>query len=131
MHATARPKITVTANGTGVVNHVGARLLTDLAQVTGLSAAMLRGQRQLFGPVASDPTVWRVLDGLDQLALQRLAAARAAAREVAWAQRYDTCGDLPASWAGDWRLPGLVLDIDASIVVCHSEKENATPTWSC
>jgi hypothetical protein len=91
--------------------------------------AVLRGQPQLFGAVASDATVWRVLAGLDELALDRLAVARAAAREVAWAQRYDTRGDLPASWAGDWQLPGLVLDIDASIVVCHSEKENATPTW--
>ena len=27
--------------------------------------AVLRGQRQLFGQVASDPTVWRVLAGLD------------------------------------------------------------------
>ena len=26
-------------------------------------------------------------------------------------------------------IPGLVLDLDASIVVCHSEKEAATPTW--
>jgi hypothetical protein len=30
--------------------------------------------------------------------------------------------------AGGREIPGLVLDIDASIVVCHSEKE-ATPTW--
>lgn len=26
-------------------------------------------------------------------------------------------------------VPGLVLDLDASIVICHSEKENATRTW--
>jgi hypothetical protein len=31
--------------------------------------------------------------------------------------------------AGGREIPGLVLDIDASIVVCHSEKEQATPTW--
>jgi hypothetical protein len=27
-------------------------------------------------------------------------------------------------------LPGLVIDLDASIVVCHSEKEHAAPTFS-
>jgi len=26
-------------------------------------------------------------------------------------------------------LPGLVIDVDASIVVCHSEKESAAPTF--
>jgi hypothetical protein len=41
MHVTARPKIAVTADGTGVVNHAGARLLSDLAQATGLSAGLV------------------------------------------------------------------------------------------
>ena len=36
----SRPKIIVTADGRGVVDHVGARLLADLADATGLSAAM-------------------------------------------------------------------------------------------
>jgi hypothetical protein len=91
--------------------------------------AVLRGQPELFGPVASDATVWRVLDGLDEAGLVRLRGARAAARELAWAQRADTRGGLPASRAGGWTVPGLVIDIDASIVVTHSEKEQATPTW--
>ncbi len=26
-------------------------------------------------------------------------------------------------------VPGFVLDIDATIVLCHSEKEAAAPTW--
>jgi hypothetical protein len=26
-------------------------------------------------------------------------------------------------------VPGLVLDLDATIVICHSEKESATSTW--
>jgi len=91
--------------------------------------AVLRGAPELFGPVASDATVWRVLDGLDEAGLVRLRGARAAARELAWAQRADTRGGLPASRAGGWTVPGLVIDIDASIVVAHSEKEQATPTW--
>jgi hypothetical protein len=91
--------------------------------------AVLRGAPELFGPVASDATVWRVLDGIDAAGLARLRGARAAARELAWAQRAEMAGGLPASRAGGREVPGLVIDIDASIVITHSEKENATPTW--
>jgi hypothetical protein len=91
--------------------------------------AVLRDQAGLFGPVASDPTAWRVLAGIDTEALARLREARAAAREVAWAQTADTHGGLPASTAAGQPIPGLVLDLDASIVICHSEKETAAATW--
>jgi hypothetical protein len=158
----------VSADGRGVVGHAGARLLADIADVTGLTAgfgdalaearqrhprhdpgrvavdlavmladggqaiadlAVLRDQAALFGPVASDPTAWRMLSKMDSQALARLRTARARAREVAWAQLADTRGGLPAATAAGVPVPGLVLDIDASIVVCHSEKENATSTW--
>jgi Transposase DDE domain group 1 len=90
---------------------------------------VLRHQPGLFGPVASDATAWRVLDGLDPAALSRLRAARAAAREVAWAQVRETRGRLPASTAAGQEIPGLVLDMDATLVICHSEKESASRTW--
>jgi hypothetical protein len=32
---------------------------------------------------------------------------------------------VPAASAAGQVLPGLVIDVDASIVVCHSEKEQA------
>lgn len=151
-----------------MVGHAGARLLADLAGVTGLEEgfgaalagsrqrdgghdpgrvavdvavmladggqaitdlAVLRDQPELFGPVASDPTAWRVLAAVDDQALARLRAARAAAREVAWAQAAETRDGLPASAAAGQPIPGLVLDIDASIVVCHSEKQSAAATW--
>jgi hypothetical protein len=47
---------------------------------------------------------------------------RAQARELAWAQRIETRGDLPQTTAAGLPVPGLVLDLDASIVICHSEK---------
>jgi Transposase DDE domain group 1 len=151
-----------------VVGHAGARLLADIAEVTGLTSGfgdaltglrqrrpvhepgrvavdvavmladggeaisdlgVLRHQPGLFGPVASDATAWRVLDGLDPAALSRLRAARAAAREVAWAQVRETRGRLPASTAAGQEIPGLVLDMDATLVICHSEKESASRTW--
>jgi hypothetical protein len=89
----------------------------------------LRQQSRLFGPVASDATAWRVLDGVDEAALARLRAARAAARELAWAQLVETRRCLPATVVLGRALPGFVLDLDATIVLCHSEKESAAPTW--
>lgn len=91
--------------------------------------AVLRGSAGVFGSVASDPTAWRMLAALDTEALGRLRAARAAAREVAWAQRFETRAALPPVSAAGRPVPGLVLDVDASIVICHSEKESATRTW--
>jgi Transposase DDE domain group 1 len=91
--------------------------------------AVLRDQAQLFGAVASDPTAWRLLSGVDSDVLARLRAARAQARELAWAQTAETRDGLPASMAAGLPVPGLVLDLDASIVICHSDKEQASKTW--
>jgi hypothetical protein len=163
-----RPKIAVSADGRGVVGHAGARLLVDLADVTGLTSAfgqalaelrqrqgghdpgriavdlaamiadggqaiadlaVLRDQAELFGVVASDPTAWRLLSSVDDAGLARLRQARATARELAWAQAAETRDGLPEVSAAGRVVPGLVLDLDASIVICHSEKEKATRTW--
>lgn len=91
--------------------------------------AVLRNQAGVFGRVASDPTAWRMLSDVDAAALARLRAARAQARELAWAQAIETRGALRASTAAGLPVPGIVLDLDATIVICHSEKESATPTW--
>jgi len=99
----------------------GGEAISDLA--------VLRDQTTLFGPVASDPTAWRLLSKLDDAALGRLRAARARAREIAWAQRCEAHGGLPTTTAAGQPIDGLVLDIDATIVICHSDKEAATPTW--
>ncbi|GIM92992.1 IS1380 family transposase [Paractinoplanes toevensis] len=115
--------------------HDPGRIAVDLAVMLAdggeaiADLAVLRDQSELFGPVASDPTAWRLLAGLDETALAALRAARAAAREIAWAQHAETRGDLPAPTVAGQDVPGLVLDVDASIVLCHSEKESATSTW--
>lgn len=115
--------------------HDPGRIAVDLAVMladggeTIADLAVLRDQAALFGPVASDPTAWRLLAQLDEPMLAELRAARAAAREVAWAQHAETRGELPAPTVASQQVPGLVLDVDASIVLCHSEKESATRTW--
>jgi hypothetical protein len=90
---------------------------------------VLRNQADLFGRVASDPTAWRLLSDLDAAVLSRLRAARTQARELAWAQVGEARAGLPGSTAAGVAVPGLVLDLDASLVICHSEKESATPTY--
>jgi len=142
----------VTGDGRGVVSHAGARLLADLADTTGLTSAFSRGlgglrqrrgghdpgrvavdlavlrdQSGLFGPVASDPTAWRLLSQLDETLLAELRTARADARQVAWAQHAETRGGLPQPMVAGQPVGGLLLDIDATIVICHSEKESANP----
>jgi Transposase DDE domain group 1 len=75
-------------------------------------------------------TVWRLLDQLGAAELALVGSARAAARELVWAQRAEITGAaVPPASAGGRELGGLVIDIDASIVVTHSEKEQAAPTF--
>jgi Transposase DDE domain group 1 len=100
----------------------GAECIADIA--------VLADQPALFGPVASDSTVWRLLDQLGEQERADIAAARATAREVVWAQRAEVTGaPVPAATAAGVELPGLVVDVDASIVECHSEKESAAATF--
>jgi hypothetical protein len=116
--------------------HDPGRVLTDLAVAIGDGAecisdiATLSDQPGLFGPVASDSTVWRLLERLDADRLAEIAGARAAARETVWAQRAETTGAaFPPAVAAGRVLPGLVIDLDATIVVAHSEKDQAAATF--
>jgi hypothetical protein len=116
--------------------HDPGRVLVDLAVAVADGAecisdiAVLADQPGLFGPVASESTVWRLLDVLGDPELAGVAGARAAAREVVWAQRAEVTGaPVPAARTAGVDLPGLVLDLDGSIVVAHSEKEQAAPTF--
>ena len=73
--------------------HDPGRVLVDMAVAVADGAttisdvAVLADQAALFGLVASDSTCWRLLDRLDTVHLSAVARARAAAREVVWAQR--------------------------------------------
>src|SRR3954469_16929762 len=71
----------------------GARVLSDFA--------VLRDQGELFGPVASDPTLWRTLDGVEDLQRDRIAAARAKTRRHVWDQIVARHGRIPAARVGD------------------------------
>ena len=159
----SRPKITVSADGQGLVSQAGTLLLAEAARVTGLGqglsgglarwrapravhdpgkiltglavalalggecladVAVLRARPELAGPVASDPVISRLVSALAAdapRALRAIRTARAAARERAWA----LAGDQAPGAGGSL----VTVDIDATIVLAHSEKEKAAPTW--
>ncbi|MBD8057328.1 IS1380 family transposase [Rhodococcus ruber] len=98
---------------------IGGDCLADIAQ--------LRAHPELFGAVASDPTVSRLISRLaadTDTALAAIDRARATARSHAWA----AAGTSAPDHAIDEAHP-LVLDIDATLVTAHSEKEQAAPTF--
>jgi Transposase DDE domain group 1 len=107
--------------------HDPGKIVLDLAAAVALGGdcaadlAVVRAQPGLFGLVASDPTVSRLIARLAEDAEQAQAAirsARAAAREWVWRRTGPPAQD------------GLVvLDLDATLVTAHSDKESAAPTW--
>jgi len=158
-----RAKVTVSADGSGIVSQAGGLLLVQTARLAGLGeglsaglarwragravhdpgkiiadlvvalalggdcladVAVVRAQPELFGPVASDPVVSRLIAALATdapRALKAIRAARAAARERAW----ELAGPCAPGAGG-----GLIaLDVDATVVTACSEKEQAAPTW--
>jgi len=112
--------------------HDRGRVLVDVAVMLaaggeGISdIAVLRHQEQVLGPVASAPTVWRTLDELTPARLRAIEVARARTRRHVWAQ----LPLLPASKVVDTDLGDtVVLDVDATLVTAHSEKEQAAPNF--
>ncbi len=103
--------------------HDPGRVIRDLAVmladggecVSDLGA--VRDQQALFGPVASDSTAFRVIDRIasEPALLDALRSARARARERFW-QRHGA----PAR---------LTVDVDATLITAHSEKEGAAGTY--
>jgi hypothetical protein len=148
--------VDVTADGAGLVSHAGTALIGQVADKVGLTGALslrlaglkqrrrghdpgrvvrdlavmladggecvsdlgaVREQEALFGPVASDSTAFRAIDKVasDPALLDALRSAHARARE-----RF-------------WQLHGaperLTIDIDATLITAHSEKEQAAGNY--
>jgi len=113
--------------------HDPAKIVLDLAVSLALGGdcladiAVLRTEPGVFGRVASDPTVSRTIDALAAdapAALKAIDTARAAARAQVWR--------LAGKHAPDHNVDAarpLVVDVDATLVGSHSEKEQARPTF--
>lgn len=148
--------VEVTADGAGLVSHAGTALLGQVADMLGLTSALslrlgvlkqrrrghdpgrvirdlavmladggecvsdlgaVREQDALFGEVASDSTAFRTVDRIASTPgmLDALRSAHATARE-----RF-------------WELSGapqrLTIDVDATLITAHSEKERASGNY--
>jgi hypothetical protein len=111
--------------------HNPAKFVCDLAITLALGGdcladiATLRTEPNLFGLVASDPTVSRLFDTLARDADKVLAAvntARAQVRATTWA--------LADEHAPDHNInpdSPLTVDLDATLLDAHSEKETPRP----
>ncbi|SBW22403.1 hypothetical protein FDG2_2580 [Candidatus Protofrankia californiensis] len=113
--------------------HDRGRVFTDIA--VGIAdggtrirdIATLVDQEQMFGAVASVPTAWRVLNEVDAGRLEAVVAARAAARVGVWEQIVARHGGIPpCKVAGRDLSDMVVIRLDASLVIAHSDKEKAT-----
>lgn len=81
----------------------------------------------MFGPVASDPTVSRLIDTLAtnaDTALAALDSARARVRAKTW----ELTGEHDPDHGIDTDHP-LIVDLDATLLDAHSEKQHAAPTF--
>jgi hypothetical protein len=107
--------------------HDPGRVVTQLAYALAVGGdcladiGVLRDAQLIVGAVPSDPTVSRVVDDLaagGQEVLDAIAAAHAVVRA-----RIHAAGGGPSGG-------GLVpLDLDATLINAHSEKEDARPTY--
>jgi hypothetical protein len=89
--------------------------------------AVVRAQPEVFGSVASDPTVSRLIAALaDDIgaSLRAIRSARAPSRAAAWARCRPLAG---RSGSRDGGL--VVVDLDGTLVTAHSDKEHAGPTY--
>jgi len=147
--------VDVTADATGLVSHAGLALIAQVSEKLGLTRALSlrlaslkqrrRGhdpgrvirdlavtladggecvsdlgavceQEALFGPVASDSTAFRVIDRVaSERLLDELRAGHARARERFWELH-----GAPES---------LTIDIDATLITAHSDKEGAAGNY--
>jgi hypothetical protein len=148
--------VEVTSDGTGLVSHAGTALVAQVADQLGLTGALslrlaaikqrrrghdpgrvirdlavmladggecvsdlgaVRDQQALFGPVASDSIAFRMIDRIasEPGLLDALRAAHARARERFW-----TLHGAPER---------LTIDIDATLITAHSEKQGAAGTY--
>jgi hypothetical protein len=113
--------------------HDPGKILCDLAITLALGGdcladiATLRAEPGVFGLVASDPTVSRLITTLaadPDAALAAIDSARATVRATAWklggehAPDHDLSPDTP-----------LIIDLDATLLTAHSDKQNAAPTF--
>lgn len=109
--------------------HDPGKIVVDLALAVALGGncladvATLRCEPAVFGPVASDPTVSRLIDTLAASGEKTLQAIRSARSEVRSRVR-SLAGENAPDADGQ-----VTVDLDGVLVIAHSDKEDAAATW--
>jgi hypothetical protein len=107
---------------TAVLIADGGRVMSDLV--------VLRDQYELFGSVASDSTLWRALEEIGPDQRERIAAGRARTRRHVWGLIAARHGRIPPSRVADRDLgETIVIRMDATIQIAHSDKQQAAGTF--
>jgi len=101
---------------------LGATSMSDIG--------LLAHQALLFADPPSESTVRRALAGLDETALRRIATARAKVRARVW----DLLARRPQGFpwltvAGKPLTGWVVIDMDATLITAHSDKQGAAATF--
>lgn len=113
--------------------HDPGKVLLDVATAVALGGdcladvAAVRAQPEVFGPVASDPTISRLfarLAGDVDEVVTAIRAVRAAARARVWQRRRPVPGVAGQADGGQ-----VILDIDPTLLTAHSDKEGAARTY--
>jgi len=110
--------------------HDPGRVLVDVAVAIADGAVSISDVQALAdqqGLHASTPTIWRVLaDIANPGMLAATRQGRAQARDRAWLARGELTGaELPGSRAAGTRIGQVVIDLDATLVTAHSDKQGA------
>jgi hypothetical protein len=109
--------------------HDPGKILLDVALAVALGGdcladvALLRAEPGVSGPVASGPTVSRLVNtpaSSGKRALTAIRGARSQVREHVWA----LAGDAAPDSGGQ-----LIVDLGGVLVIAHSDKQDATATW--
>ena len=92
--------------------------------------AVLGHLERVLGAAPSDTTVRRTLELADPRTLDRIARARAKVRAHVWQLIEGTAAGFPwLAIAGKVLAGWLVIDLDATLITAHSDKEGAAPTF--
>lgn len=111
------------------VVHDPGKVLVDLALAVALGGdcladiTLLRAEPAVFGPVASDPTVSRLIDTLaasGEKALRAIRSARSEVRNQVWSLAGENAPDADGQ---------VTVDLDGVLVLAHSDKQDAAATW--
>ncbi|MFI6663239.1 transposase, partial [Streptomyces sp. NPDC050523] len=109
--------------------HDPGKTLLDVARAVALGGdcladvAMLQCEPAVFAPVASAPTVSRLIGTLaasGEIVLQSVRSARSEVRYRAWSLAGENAPDTDGQ---------VTVDLDGVLVIAHSDKEDAAATW--